>query len=81
MQRFPGLHSRTARTCHVPQCSCPVGPVVDYQLREFRNGTLHVYPYCRCCGKTAQSPVRRERIPLKKWKELLIEFGQEVKPL
>ena len=58
-----------------PKCQCPVGPVVDYQLKEFSNGTLHVYAYCKCCGTRARSPIKRTSIPLHKWKELLITSG------
>ena len=60
---------------HVPNCECPCGAVTDYQLKEFKNGTLHVYAYCKSCGTRATSPVKRESIPLTKWKELLIVSG------
>lgn len=62
-----------------PQCQCPVGPVLDYQLREFKNGSLHVYRFCRCCGTRATSLVPRTSIPLSKWRELLIANGYPVK--
>lgn len=66
---------------HHPNCNCPAGAVIDYRLREFSNATLHVYRYCRACGKVAQSPVKRESIPRAKWRELLIASGREVMPL
>ena len=61
-----------------PICSCPAGPVLDYRLKEFSNKPLSVYAVCRCCGTRARSPVKRESIPLTKWRELLIENGREV---
>ena len=61
-----------------PNCTCLFEPVLDYQLREFRNGTLHVFRYCKRCGTRAQSPVKRSSIPLVKWRELLIASGREV---
>ena len=76
-------HSRESQTSvHFPdwKCTCPVGPVYDYILKEFSNGTLHVYRYCRCCGARARSPVKRESISLVKWRSLLIESGREVQP-
>lgn len=68
---------------HFPDknCTCPVGPVYDFTLKTFSNGTLHVYRYCRCCGARATSPVKRESISLQKWRELLISSGREVAPL
>lgn len=66
---------------HFPQCQCPVGPVLDYQLKEFKNGTLHVYRFCKCCHQKARSPVPRTTIPLSKWRELLAASGREVRPL
>ena len=62
-----------------PNCTCLFSPVLDYQLREFRNGTLHVYRYCKRCGRRAQSPVKRETIGIHKWRELLIASGREVR--
>lgn len=64
-----------------PDCTCFAGPVYDFQLREFTNGSLHVYRVCKCCGARSRSPVKRESIPLSKWRELLLAFGCEVKPL
>lgn len=66
---------------HYPHCTCFAGPVYDYDLKEFSNGTLHVYRFCKCCGARARSPVKRETIPFDKWRELLIESGREVVPL
>ena len=66
---------------HFPHCKCPVGPVLDYQLREFSNGSLHVYRFCKCCHQKACSPVPRTSIPLSKWRELLIASGREVRTL
>lgn len=63
---------------HFPICKCPGGPVVDYRLREFKNGTLHIYKVCTACGVVAPSPVKRETVSLQKWRELLIESGREV---
>ena len=62
---------------HYPDhaCTCFAGPVYDFKLREFRNGTLHVYRICRCCGATARSPVPRETISRAEWHELLIASG------
>lgn len=64
---------RTEHDVHLPACLCPCGPVLDYELREFVNGTLHVYRYCRSCGVRATSPVKRTSIPLSKWRELCEE--------
>ena len=62
---------------HFPDsaCTCLAGPIYDWTLREFSNGTLHVYRYCRSCGARARSPVKRETIGLAKWKEILIASG------
>ena len=65
----------TPRRVHFPNCISPCGPVTDYQLREFTNGTLHVYRFCKTCGTRATSPVKRTSIPLAKWQELLIASG------
>lgn len=70
-----GIPIRPPRPCHEPQCACPVGPVIDYHLREFLDGTLHVYRFCKTCGTRATSPTKRTSIPLSKWKELLITSG------
>ena len=72
-----------SKPVHYPDesCNCPVGPVYDFALRQFKNGTLHVYRCCRSCGAVARSPVKRESIPFEKWRELLIESGREVVPL
>ena len=67
-------------TKQYPNCICLFEPVLDYQLREFRNGTLHVYRYCKGCGTRAQSPVKRTSIPLPKWRALLKASGREVSP-
>lgn len=61
-------------------CTCFAGPVYDYQLREFRNGSLHVYRICKVCGASSRSPVKRESIGLQKWRELLIASGRQVMP-
>lgn len=66
---------RPENAVHSPNCDCPCGPVNDSQLREFSNGTLHVYRYCRSCGTRATSPVKRESIPLQKWQDFLIASG------
>lgn len=65
----------TPQQVHFPNCDCPVGPVIDYQLREFSNSTRHVYRFCKSCGTRATSPVKRTSIPLAKWQELLITSG------
>ena len=64
-----------------PHCTCAAGPVYDFTLREFSNGTLHVYRFCKSCGARATSPVKRETLPISKWRELLIAHGREVMPL
>ena len=72
------LHIETLQQlndCHYPQCSCPAGAVYDFKLREFVNGTLHVYRFCRTCGAVAQSPVKRTSIPFAKWRELCQQEG------
>lgn len=74
---FIEKHQNIKKDCHIPDCTCPVGAVVDYQLREFTNGTLHVYPYCRSCGTRAISPVKRETIPLQKWRDLIKNYTAE----
>ena len=62
-----------------PQCECYAG--LDQQLKEFSNGSLHVYYVCAECGTRAPSPCPRSHVPsLKKWQELLIEAGLEVRP-
>ena len=65
---------------HYPDtdCTCAAGPVYDYELREFSNGTLHVYRSCKCCYARSRSPVKRETIGLSKWRDLLIAHGREV---
>ena len=75
--------STSAPAVHYPDetCTCFAGPVYDFQLREFSYGTLHVYRYCRCCGPSARSPVKRETIGVAKWRELLRASGREVVPL
>ena len=62
---------------HFPDsaCTCYAGPVYDFTLREFSNGTLHVYRFCKTCGTRATSPIKRTSIPLAKWQELLITSG------
>ena len=74
------LNSSDAPDVHYPDsaCHCAAGPVYGYSLREFSNGTLHVYRYCRSCGARARSPVKRETIGIAKWRELLIASGREV---
>ena len=68
------LHNPTKiNPVHLPACECPCGPVYDYQLKEFSNGTLHVYRFCRSCGERARSPVKRESIPLETWRALCSE--------
>ena len=66
---------------HFPKCPCPVAPVLDFQRQEFKNGSLHVYRFCKTCKRKARSPVPRTSIPLSKWRELLIASGQEVNRL
>ena len=76
------LYRDPAVDVHYPdaRCQCAAGPVYDFQLREFVNGTLHVYRFCKCCGARARSPVKRETIGIAKWRELLVESGREVSP-
>ena len=74
----PLFSDRGVPTVHQPKCLCPCGPVYDFQLKEFSNGTLHVYRYCKCCGERAASPVKRQTISLSKWRELLRASGREV---
>lgn len=75
-------HRTPSTDVHYPDqsCTCFAGPVYDFTLREFRNGTLHVYRTCKCCGARATSPVKRESIGITKWRELLIAHGREVMP-
>lgn len=83
---FPLLHTFSEKNprslrCHYPVCPCPCEPVYDFKLREFKNGTLHVYRYCKSCGATSQAAVPRTSIRLAKWRQLLTEIGEEVRPL
>ena len=71
----------TLKKVHFPKCTCFAGPVYDFQLKNFKNGTLHVYRFCRTCGAIAQSPVKRETVRWAKWRELLIKAGREVRSL
>lgn len=64
---------------HDPACLCGVG--VDYRLREFSNGTLHLYKVCKACGLFASFPCKRESVSLDLWCELLQRIGREVMPL
>ena len=72
-----------AQPVHFPDtaCTCAAGPVYDFQLREFSNGSLHVYRICRTCGARAQSPCPRSHVSsLEKWRQLLMDAGVEVRP-
>ena len=71
----------TLKNVHFPKCTCFAGPVYDFQLKNGKNGTLHVYRFCRTCGVIAQSPVKRETARWAKWRELLIKAGREVRSL
>ena len=52
------------------------------ELRTFKNDTLHVSSVCRDGGQRAQSPCPRNHVlSLEKWRELLVEAGEEVVPL
>lgn len=62
-----------------PACLCGAG--IDYRLREFSNGTLHLYKVCTACGLFASFPCKRETVSLAKWRELLQRIGREVVPL
>lgn len=64
---------------HAPACDCRAG--IEYRLREFKNGTLHLYKVCTACGLFASFPCKRESISLAKWRELLQRIGREVVPL
>ena len=65
------MKTENRKTVHVPQCECDT--ILDYRLRVFSNNTLHVYAYCSNCGMMAQSAVKRESIPLSKWKALIAD--------
>ena len=64
---------------HAPACECRAG--IDYRLREFSNGTLHLYTVCSACGLMASFPCKRESVSLDLWRELLQRIGREVVPL
>ena len=70
----------TLKDVHFWNCTCLAGPVYDFQRRALSNGNpLHVYCYCRWCGRRARSPVKPETINLQKWKpERLIDSGRKV---
>ena len=61
---------------HDPACLCGAG--IDYRLREFSNGTLHLYKVCKACGLMDSFPCKRESVSLAKWRELLTASGREV---
>ena len=67
------------QTLHDPACLCGAG--IEYRLREFSNGTLHLYKVCTACGLFASFPCKRESVSLAKWRELLQRIGREVVPL
>ena len=74
----PTSSYHTESTVHFPNCDCACGPVTDYTLREFSNGDpLHVYRYCRTCGKRATSNIKRTSIPLSKWAALCAQRRQK----
>ena len=68
------------RETRYPRCDCFAE--LHQQLRKFKNGSLHVYYVCAECGKRAQSPCPRNHVlTFEKWRQLLVDAGEEVRPL
>lgn len=67
---------------HFPQCQCRVGPVCDFELKEFKNATFVDGLFSiKTCRTRAPSPTKRTDLSLEKWRTLLILSGREVSAL
>jgi len=55
------------RQVHLPKCSCRAG-TYD-KVCEFSNAPLHLYRHCNACDIPPISPLPRDSISRKEWKQ------------